>query len=46
MLNRYGYVIEIKKEELDEVSDWKLYTEPVEITDEGFYIIYVKIKFN
>lgn len=44
---KYYYISNSKtllsKEELDEVSDWKLYTEPVEITDEGFYIIYVKV---
>lgn len=33
----------LTKEELDAVTDWKIYDEVIQMNDEGFYVVYVKV---
>ena len=33
----------LTKEELDAVTDWKVYDEIIQMNDEGFYVVYVKV---
>ena len=38
------YYVSDKEEELNNITTWNLYDKPVEINEEGFYVIYAKIE--